>query len=288
MAYTLKTNLANKSNYGAKRNTSNIKYIVIHYTGNNGDTDENNGKYFHNNIVKASAHYFVDDDSITQSVPDNYIAWAVGGNKYSTAAGLGGAKFYRKCTNANSLSIELCDDVKNGTVYPSAGTIANAVAFTKVMMKKYNIPASNVIRHADVNGKLCPAYWYGSATKDAKWKTEFHNKLTATATKVADNDVKNLQAAINKDLKPNPKLAEDNKLGSKTKAQIKKVIIKKPVVGSNKKYPNIIKFVQGKVGVTKDGCYGKNSLEKVKNYQRKHGLKVDGIVGYNTLMKMIG
>ena len=65
----IKEYLANKNNYGGKRSTSNIKYIVIHYTGNDGDTDENNSKYFKNNIVKASAHYFVDDDSITQSVP---------------------------------------------------------------------------------------------------------------------------------------------------------------------------------------------------------------------------
>ena len=40
MAYTLKTNIANKKNYGGKRNTSSIKYIVIHYTGNDGDSDE--------------------------------------------------------------------------------------------------------------------------------------------------------------------------------------------------------------------------------------------------------
>lgn len=182
MAYTMKTNLANKNNYGSKRDTKDIKYIVIHYTGNDGDTDENNGKYFHNNIVKASAHYFIDDDSITQSVPDNYVAWSVGGSKYSNADKLGGGKFYGKCTNANSISIELCDDVKNGVVYPSAGTIANAIAFTKTLMKKYNVPASNVIRHADVNGKSCPAYWYGTTAKDNKWKTEFHNKLTATTS----------------------------------------------------------------------------------------------------------
>ena len=35
-----KTNLANKSNYGGVRSVSNIKYIVVHYTGNDGDTDE--------------------------------------------------------------------------------------------------------------------------------------------------------------------------------------------------------------------------------------------------------
>jgi hypothetical protein len=38
--------LAHKSNYGYARNTSIIKYIVIHYTGNDGDNDTNNAKYF--------------------------------------------------------------------------------------------------------------------------------------------------------------------------------------------------------------------------------------------------
>ncbi len=178
MAYTLKKKLANKSNYGGKRSTSQIKYIVIHYTGNDGDTDENNGKYFANNIVKASAHYFVDDDSITQSVPDDHIAWSVGGNRYSNYKTTGGAKFYGKVTNANTLNIELCDDIKNGVVYPSAKTIANAIEFVKKKMKEYNIPAANVIRHFDVNGKGCPAYWSGNATKNKKWLTEFHNKLS--------------------------------------------------------------------------------------------------------------
>lgn len=191
MAYTMKKNLANPKNYGGERSTGNIKYIVIHYTGNDGDTDESNGKYFHNNVVKASAHYFVDDDSVTQSVPDNCVAWSVGGSKYSNCSQTGGGKYYKKCTNANSISIEICDDVKNGKVYPSAKTIANALDLTKSLMKKYGIPAANVIRHFDVNGKGCPAYWCGNAEKNAKWKTEFWNKLaganSATATQNASD-----------------------------------------------------------------------------------------------------
>lgn len=179
MAYTFKTKIANKNNYGGLRNTSIIKYIVIHYTANDGDTDENNGKYFANNIVKASAHYFVDDDSVTQSVPDNYIAWSVGGNKYSNCTKTGGGKYYKKATNSNTLNIEICDDMKNSVVYPSVKTIKNALELTKKKMKEYNIPAKNVIRHFDVNGKPCPAYWCGTAEKDAKWKSEFWNKLSA-------------------------------------------------------------------------------------------------------------
>ena len=168
----IKIDPANKKNYGRSRNLSSIKYIVVHYTANDGDTDENNGKYFKNNAVGSSAHYFVDDDSITQSVPDNHTAYHCGTNgKYKHAS----------CRNSNSLSVELCDDVKNGVIYPSAATIANAVELVKLLMKKYNVPAANVIRHYDVTGKLCPAYWCGTAAKDKKWKTEFWNKLEESA-----------------------------------------------------------------------------------------------------------
>ena len=38
----LKTNLALKRNYGGYRSPSKIKYIVWHYTENDGDTDESN------------------------------------------------------------------------------------------------------------------------------------------------------------------------------------------------------------------------------------------------------
>lgn len=169
MAYKLKEKLSNTKNYGGKRSTDKIQWIVIHYTANDGDSDEANGKYFANNVVKSSAHYFVDSDSVTQSVKDNYVAWSVGGNKYNNDGG----KYYGKVTNTNSLSIELCDDIKNGKVYPSEATIQNAILLTKSLMKKYGIKAENVIRHYDVNGKPCPKYW----VDDAKWKKEFHDKL---------------------------------------------------------------------------------------------------------------
>jgi N-acetylmuramoyl-L-alanine amidase CwlA len=177
MGYTFKTNTANKANYGGKRTTDKIKYIVIHYTAGDGDTDENNAKYFKNNVVKASAHYFVDDDSVTQSVPDDYAAWSVGGSKYADCKTTGGGSLYKKCTNSNSISIEICDDVKNGVVYPSAKTIENALELTRSLMKKYGIPKQNVIRHFDVVGKRCPAYWCGNSANNAKWLSEFHNKL---------------------------------------------------------------------------------------------------------------
>ena len=106
-------------------------------------------------------------------MPDNYVAWHCGGTTNYK---------HVYCRNMNSIGIELCDDVKDGKVYPSELTIKNAIELTKHLMKKYNIPAANVIRHYDVTGKLCPAYWCGTSAKDALWKTAFWNKLGTTST----------------------------------------------------------------------------------------------------------
>ena len=166
----IKIKTANRNNYGGKRSNADIKYIVIHYTANDGDTDEGNGNYFANNIVGASAHYFVDDDSITRSVPDDYIAWAVGGNKYKYTKG---AAFFGKCTNADSISVEMCDTKKNGVYDFTEATIKNATDLTKLLMKKYNVPVERVIRHYDVTGKVCPKPFVDD---EKAWK-EFKERL---------------------------------------------------------------------------------------------------------------
>lgn len=168
MGYKTKTLIANRKNYGSKRSTSRIKYLVYHYTANDGDTDEANAKYFHNNVVKASAHRFVDDDSVTISVPDDYTAYHCGG-------GLQGSKghtYYKKCTNTNSIGIEMCDTKRNGKYEVSPKTRANAIAEGKKIVKKYNIPKSRVIRHYDVTGKNCPAYFVKNEEAWKKFRDE--------------------------------------------------------------------------------------------------------------------
>ena len=169
MGYLLKECLANPGNYGGARTASQIKYLVFHYTGNDGDKAVNNAAYFQNNIVKASAHYFVDDACVYRSVPDLRAAWAVGGSKYPNAALTGGGTMYGKITNTNSLSIELCDTVRNGIYQASEATLENAAALGRELMKKYGIPLSNVYRHFDVTGKHCPSYLI-SARKWAEFK----------------------------------------------------------------------------------------------------------------------
>ena len=179
MSYTIKEQLANSGNYGGSRNASQIRYLVYHYTGNDGDKAANNAAYFQRNIVKASAHYFVDDTTVWRSVPDLKVAWSVGGSKYANADKTGGGTMYGVITNTNSLSIEMCDTIRNGVYQASEATLANAAALGRALMEKYGIPIENVYRHFDVTGKHCPSYLVNAQ----KW-AEFKKRLEV---KIMDN-----------------------------------------------------------------------------------------------------
>ena len=178
---TIKEQLANPQNYGEKRTADQIRYLVIHYTGNDGDTAANNAAYYQRTVVQASAHYFVDDTTIYRSVPELCTAWAVGGKKYADAEETGGGTMYEIVRNANSISVELCDTVRDGTYQATEATLKNAFALCRALMEKYHIPMENVYRHFDVTGKHCPAYY----VDPQKW-AEFKRRLEVW--KVMDND----------------------------------------------------------------------------------------------------
>ena len=140
--------LADKSNYSIGR-TKNIEYLVIHYTANNGDTAKGNCKYFQGANRNASAHYFVDETEIWQSVEEKDTAWHCGTTR---------TYYHKFCRNENSIGIELCSEKdSNGEYYFNNETIQNAVLLVKSLMQKYNISLENVIRHYDVTHKNCPA-----------------------------------------------------------------------------------------------------------------------------------
>lgn len=171
MSYQLFKQWAHAENIGASRSASRIKYIVIHYTGNQGDTAENNADYYSREIVKASAHYFVDDKTVWQSVPDTKIAYAVGGTKYRYSKG---GNMYGKVTNSNSISIELCGTGPERTA--SEATMENAAALTREIMQRYSIPLENVYRHYDVTGKECPA-WAVDENVWARFKARLEDEM---------------------------------------------------------------------------------------------------------------
>lgn len=167
MGAEIKEVQANGGNFGEGRKAEDIRYLVIHYTGNDGDTAAANARYYQNTVVKASAHYFVDDTDIYRSVPELRIAWAVGGKKWADCESTGGGTMYGTVTNANSISVELCDTRKDGVYGASEETLKNAAELCREIMARYGIPVERVVRHFDVTGKHCPAYMMDQAVWEA-------------------------------------------------------------------------------------------------------------------------
>ena len=119
-----------------------IEYIVVHYTGNVGDTAYNNTKYFKSEYRGSSAHYFVDKDSIWQCVEDKDVAWHCGTQ---------GKYYHKECRNANAIGVEMCNSAsRNLTVE------RNTAELVRYLMDKYNIDIDHVVRHYDVTLKDCP------------------------------------------------------------------------------------------------------------------------------------
>ena len=196
----IKKLLAKSISYGGKRSLKNVKYIVIHYTGNSGDTAKGNANYFAtSNTRQAGAHFFVDKSGkIYKSVNMDRIAWSVGG-KYSLSNGAG--KYYEKCTNTNSISIELCDCIK-GTNWEQMLAVRQLV----LHIQKKCPNAKTIIRHWDVNGKACPASMIGRKneswdrlhmflTEGYQFKAEVTKRtaIRATGKVTATNKIKTVQ-----------------------------------------------------------------------------------------------
>ena len=164
-------NIIKNSNFHPSRNcgqrTEKVKYIVIHYTGSEG-TAANNVTYFNGGNRGASAHYFVDRSGEIREYcdPAKYYVWHCGGSLESSHH-----PYHGKCTNRNSIGIEICTHNNGRNWEFTAKAVAAAVELTKNLMKQFGVPASNVIRHYDVTGKSCPRVpGWGAVGGDAEWK----------------------------------------------------------------------------------------------------------------------
>ncbi len=139
------------------------KYIVIHYTANPGASAYNHYIYFNREYVGASAHYFVDTKEIVQILENNWYGWHCGAKTYK----------HPKCRNSNSIGIEMCIE-KDWSL--SEIVVEKTIQLTRMLMKKYNIPIQNIVRHYDVTGKNCPAPF---VQNPARWE-DFLARLVDT------------------------------------------------------------------------------------------------------------
>lgn len=130
-----------------------VEWIIVHYTGNNRDTAAGNGKYFRDRNVGTSAHYFVDEEEIIQSVPLKCRAWHAGNKTY----------------NQGGIGIEMCC---SGNYIVSETTKQKTIGLIAKLFQHLGWASDSVdkhlIRHYDVTGKECPRQMAGSG--NAEWE----------------------------------------------------------------------------------------------------------------------
>ena len=199
IAITQKTATANTTKSAGR----SILYIVVHYTAGTssaGGAAQNVAAYFAKTTTKASADFIVDDEEIVQYNPDiaNRYCWHCGGSKLSTQGG----SLYKTATNKNSIGVEICStnsmgqvkDANDSTWSFTDAVLERAAEFIRYLMETYNIDADHVIRHYDVNGKLCPGVvgWNADSGDESKWEafkallTDGSSSATETAASTAE------------------------------------------------------------------------------------------------------
>ena len=132
-----------------------VKGIVIHYTGNPGTTAVQNRGYFESlaetKTTKASSHYIIGlSGEVIQCVPLDEIAYASNER------------------NVDTISIECCINNEAGKFTDK--TYDTLVHLTAWLVGEYDLTISDIIRHYDVTGKICPKYFveHESAWEDFK------------------------------------------------------------------------------------------------------------------------
>lgn len=243
---------------------NDIKYIVIHSTGNGTDTAVANANYFNGGDRQASAHYFVDNNSIYQVVKDTQAAWHCGDGHM--AYGIG---------NHNSIGIEMCET--NGTI--ADATINNTIELVKSLMNKYDVGINNVVRHYDASRKCCPAPW--SANNWSKWLA-FKAKLKASdkpINPILKAQIQALQYNLNVDY--NAKLELTGEANADTYSALKGI---EPIIKKGHK-SSVIKWMQQKLtiynylgGGQDTGIYDEPTFQAVTNMQKKWERATSGIM----------
>ncbi len=219
---TIITNLLSSTSNYYSYESRNIKYIVMHYTGNSSDTAKANANYFHSGSRGASAHYFVDENTCYQSVALNNAAWAVGGTSHYK---------HKDCRNLNSVNIEMCC---SGGHVVSKKTISNAAYLCAELCKHLDISAGNVdtyvLRHYDVWDKSCPAQW---ANDNSQGWADFKEMvkrilngsegLTVTQYEELKSEIAGLKKAI-EEIKPKIYRYMDNNMPEWAKPTVQKLM----------------------------------------------------------------
>ena len=140
----IRKNIFSRPDVSRKR----INNIVIHYVANPGSSAKNNRDYFDSladqdqqkSGTSTSSHFVVGlEGEVIQCIPITEIA-------YGNAP-----------RNEDTISIEVCHPDETGRF--NDVTYESVVNLTAWLCKELKLGSKDVVRHYDINGKLCPKYY---------------------------------------------------------------------------------------------------------------------------------
>lgn len=272
MSYPL--TMAKKNSYGSTRSLSSIKYIVLHYTGVNGDSAKNEVKFFATgNTRSAGAHFFVGQDGdVQQSIPLKYIAWSVGDYKN------GKGKYYGMCNNSNSVSIEMCDQLYKDASADQINAVRKLIAYIKTQCPNIK----DILRHYDVTTKHCPARYLDgekwrklkSAVSDGAYTAP---QESSSVPLVVDGYVGQKTVKMWQKIMGTP---QDGEISGQLKT-LKKYHLRftSSAIEYGSGGSTLIKAVQKAVGTEQDGQMGPDTIRGIQTHV---GVYADGYFGEQT------
>lgn len=257
MKYNITRDYIDLGNSRSGETLGDVQFIVSHDTGNPGSTAYGNRNYFANTDPSASAHTFIDDTYILEIIPLNEKAWHV---RY--VAGTDNRMFGVDANDA-AIGVELAW----GGRINFQEAYDRYVWYHAYLVDKYNLnPREDIVAHS---------------TLDPSRRTDPQNALNRYGISWEEflRDVSNAyQAYFSGEDVPQPVVK-----GASTELP----------VGEGDEGP-LVKEIQNKLiraGMSlpqygADGIFGPETEMAVMRFQRKHGLRVDGLAGNQTLAKL--
>ncbi len=126
----------------ARRGTKldKVTAIAVHYVGNPNTTAMQNRNYFNQPGVTVSSHFIVGlEGEVVQCVPIDEISSATNHR------------------NRDTISIEVCHPDASGQF--SEKTYASLVRLVTWLCRELELDETDLLRHYDVTGKMCPLYY---------------------------------------------------------------------------------------------------------------------------------
>jgi N-acetylmuramoyl-L-alanine amidase len=261
MAYEITRDYIKFGNARSGEKLEKVKFIVSHSTGNPGSTAYANRNYFNNHQPSASAHTFIDDRYILEIIPLDEKAWHVMyGKPYDN-------QLFGEDANDAAIGVELC----YGGNINFTEAYNRYVWYHAYLCQKFNLdPTKHIVAHRTLDPERRSDPLDSFRLYGITWE-----KFISDVNELFHGNTGRTQTPENKP------------------SQVKDASVRLPLrVGDRGSFVKEIQedliragFPLPKYGA--DGIFGEETESAVMAFQKRYGLYVDGLVGRETLAKLM-